>query len=560
MFDEDDLAEIRDSREEWAEDTLSPTLDRFGERTDEFTTDTGGQTVERLYTPEDVADLDYTEDLGFPGEEPYTRGVYPTMYRGRLWTMRQYAGFGTPEETNERFHYLLDQGQTGLSMAFDLPTQMGYDSDATMAQGEVGKSGVAIDTLRDFEKVFDGIPLDEVSTSMTINAPAAVLLAMYIAVGDKQGVDREQLRGTIQNDILKEYIARNTYIFPPEPSMRIITDIFEFCADETPKFNTISISGYHIREAGATAAQEIAFTLGDGIEYVETALDAGLDVDEFAPQLSFFFNAHNNILEEVAKFRAARRMWAKIMEERFDAQNPKSKQLKFHTQTAGSTLTAQQIDNNIVRVAYQALAAVLGGTQSLHTNGKDEALSIPTEDSVRTALRTQQILAHESGAADTIDPLAGSYYIESLTDDVEDEARGILDDVEQRGGMRQAVEEQWVQRQIQDVAFERQQEIEEKERVIVGVNEFEVDDDPEVDIEEVTEEDERQQVRGLEDVKDDRDEAAVDAALADLEDAAASDENVMPYIVDAVKAYASVGEICNTLRDVFGEHQPGAAV
>jgi methylmalonyl-CoA mutase N-terminal domain/subunit len=560
MFDEDDLAEIRDSREEWAEDTLSPTLDRFGERTDEFTTDTGGQTVERLYTPEDVADLDYTEDLGFPGEEPYTRGVYPTMYRGRLWTMRQYAGFGTPEETNERFHYLLDQGQTGLSMAFDLPTQMGYDSDATMAQGEVGKSGVAIDTLRDFEKVFDGIPLDEVSTSMTINAPAAVLLAMYIAVGDTLGVDREQLRGTIQNDILKEYIARNTYIFPPEPSMRIITDIFEFCADETPKFNTISISGYHIREAGATAAQEIAFTLGDGIEYVETALDAGLDVDEFAPQLSFFFNAHNNILEEVAKFRAARRMWAKIMEERFDAQNPKSKQLKFHTQTAGSTLTAQQIDNNIVRVAYQALAAVLGGTQSLHTNGKDEALSIPTEDSVRTALRTQQILAHESGAADTIDPLAGSYYIESLTDDVEDEARGILDDVEQRGGMRQAVEEQWVQRQIQDVAFERQQEIEEKERVIVGVNEFEVDDDPEVDIEEVTEEDERQQVRGLEDVKDDRDEAAVDAALADLEDAAASDENVMPYIVDAVKAYASVGEICNTLRDVFGEHQPGAAV
>ncbi|MXR21079.1 acyl-CoA mutase large subunit family protein [Halobacterium bonnevillei] len=560
MYDEDDLAEIRDSREEWAEDTLSPTLDRFGERTDEFTTDTGGQTVERLYTPEDVADLDYTEDLGFPGEDPYTRGVYPTMYRGRLWTMRQYAGFGTPEETNERFHYLLDQGQTGLSMAFDLPTQMGYDSDATMAQGEVGKSGVAIDTLRDFEKVFDGIPLDEVSTSMTINAPAAVLLAMYIAVGDKQGVDREQLRGTIQNDILKEYIARNTYIFPPEPSMRVITDIFEFCADETPKFNTISISGYHIREAGATAAQEIAFTLGDGIEYVETALDAGLDVDEFAPQLSFFFNAHNNILEEVAKFRAARRMWAKIMEERFDAQNPKSKQLKFHTQTAGSTLTAQQIDNNIVRVAYQALAAVLGGTQSLHTNGKDEALSIPTEDSVRTALRTQQILAHESGAADTIDPLAGSYYVESLTDDIEAEARGILEDVEQRGGMRQAVEEQWVQRQIQDVAFERQQEIEEKERVIVGVNEFEVDDEPEVDIEEVTAEDERQQVSGLEDVKDDRDEAAVEAALADLEDAAASDENVMPYIVDAVKAYASVGEICNTLRDVFGEHQPGAAV
>jgi methylmalonyl-CoA mutase N-terminal domain/subunit len=561
MYDSEDLERIRESRDEWEDDTLSPTLDRFGERKDEFTTDTGGQSVDRLYTPEDVSDLDYEDDLGFPGEDPYTRGVYPTMYRGRLWTMRQYAGFGTPKETNERFNYLLDQGQTGLSMAFDLPTQMGYDSDATMAQGEVGKSGVAIDTLADFEQVFEGIPLDEVSTSMTINAPASVLLAMYIAVGDQQGVDREELRGTIQNDILKEYIARNTYIFPPEPSMRIITDIFEFCAAETPKFNTISISGYHIREAGATAAQEIAFTLGDGIEYVQTALDAGLDVDEFAPQLSFFFNAHNNILEEVAKFRAARRMWAKIMEERFDAENPKSKQLKFHTQTAGSTLTAQQIDNNIVRVAYQALAAVLGGTQSLHTNGKDEALSIPTEESVQTALRTQQILAHESGAADTIDPLAGSYYVESLTDDIEEEAQEILDEVDQRGGMRQAVESQWVQRQIQDVAFERQQEVEAGDRVIVGVNEYETDgEEPEVDIEEVTAEDEQRKIDGLNAVKDERDEDAVEAALADLRDAANGDENVMPYIVDAVKAYASVGEICNTLRDVFGEHQPGAAV
>jgi methylmalonyl-CoA mutase N-terminal domain/subunit len=561
MYDSEDLERIRESRDEWAEETLSPTLDRFGERKDEFTTDTGGQSVDRLYTPDDIGDLDYEDDLGFPGEDPYTRGVYPTMYRGRLWTMRQYAGFGTPKETNERFNYLLDQGQTGLSMAFDLPTQMGYDSDADMAQGEVGKSGVAIDTLADFEQVFEGIPLDEVSTSMTINAPASVLLAMYIAVGDQQGVDREELRGTIQNDILKEYIARNTYIFPPEPSMRIITDIFEFCAEETPKFNTISISGYHIREAGATAAQEIAFTLGDGIEYVETALDAGLDVDEFAPQLSFFFNAHNNILEEVAKFRAARRMWAKIMEERFDAENPKSKQLKFHTQTAGSTLTAQQIDNNIVRVAYQALAAVLGGTQSLHTNGKDEALSIPTEESVQTALRTQQILAHESGAADTIDPLAGSYYVESLTDDIEDEAQEILDEADQRGGMRKAVESQWVQRQIQDVAFERQQEVEDGDRVIVGVNEYETEgDEPEVDIEEVTAEDEQRKVDGLNGVKDVRDEAAVEAALADLREAANGDENVMPYIVDAVKAYASVGEICNTLRDVFGEHQPGAAV
>ncbi|WP_128477754.1 acyl-CoA mutase large subunit family protein [Halorussus pelagicus] len=560
MFDADDLEEIREAREEWEDETVGPTVERFGERKEEFTTDTGGQEVKRLYTPDDAADLDYDEDLGFPGEEPYTRGPYSTMHRGRLWTMRQYAGFGTPEETNERFEYLIENGSSGLSMAFDLPTQMGYDSDAAMAAGEVGKSGVAIDSLHDMETVFDGIPLDEVSTSMTINAPASVLLAMYIAVGDKQGVDREELRGTIQNDLLKEYIARNTYIYPPEPSMRIITDIFEFCAEETPKFNTISISGYHVREAGATAAQELAFTLGNGIEYVEAATEAGLDVDEFAPQLSFFFNAHNNILEEVAKFRAARRMWAQIMEERFGAENPKSKQLKFHTQTAGSTLTAQQVDNNIVRVAYQALAAVLGGTQSLHTNGKDEALALPTEESVRTALRTQQILAHESGAADTIDPLAGSYYVESLTDGVEEDAFDILDTVDQKGGMLQAIEDQWVQRQIQDVAYERQREIEEKERVIVGVNEFEVDEDPEVDIQEVTEEDEQRQIDSLNDVKADRDDEEVEAKLDALREAAEGEENVMPYIVEAVKAYATVGEICGVMRDVFGEYKPGAAV
>ncbi|USZ69069.1 methylmalonyl-CoA mutase family protein [Halorussus salilacus] len=560
MFDADDLEEIREAREEWDEETVGPTVERFGERKEQFTTDTGGQEVERLYTPEDVADLDYEEDLGFPGEEPYTRGPYSTMHRGRLWTMRQYAGFGTPEETNERFEYLIENGSSGLSMAFDLPTQMGYDSDAGMAAGEVGKSGVAIDSLHDMETVFDGIPLDEVSTSMTINAPASVLLAMYIAVGDKQGVDREQLRGTIQNDLLKEYIARNTYIYPPEPSMRVITDIFEFCAAETPKFNTISISGYHVREAGATAAQELAFTLGNGIEYVEAATDAGLDVDEFAPQLSFFFNAHNNILEEVAKFRAARRMWAKIMDERFGAENPKSKQLKFHTQTAGSTLTAQQVDNNIVRVAYQALAAVLGGTQSLHTNGKDEALALPTEESVRTALRTQQILAHESGAADTIDPLAGSYYVESLTDDLEAEAFDILDTVDEKGGMRRAIEDQWVQRQIQDVAYERQREVEEGERVIVGVNEFEVDEEPEVDIQEVTAEEEQKQIDRLNAVKDDRDDEEVEARLAALREAAEGEENVMPYIVSAVKAYATVGEICNVLRETFGEYQPGTAV
>ena len=555
MFDDDDLAAIRDGKREWEEQTLDSTLSRFGERQERFRTDTGGQTVDRLYTPADVADIEYESDIGFPGEEPYTRGVYSTMPRGRLWTMRQYAGMGTAAETNERFRYLINEGSSGLSMAFDLPTQKGYDSDASMAAGEVGKAGVAIDTLRDMEVVFDGIPLDEVSTSMTINAPAAVLLAMYIAIGDQQGVSRESLRGTIQNDILKEYIARNLYIYPPESSMRLITDIFEFCGTETPNFNTISISGYHIREAGSTAAQEIAFTLGNGIEYVQAAIDAGLNVDDFAPQLSFFFNAHNNIFEEVAKFRAARRMWAKIIEDRFDATNPKSKQLKFHTQTGGSTLTAQQVENNVVRVAYQALAAVLGGTQSLHTNGKDEALSLPTEQSVRTALRTQQILAHESGAADTIDPLAGSYYVESLTDEIETEAFEIIEEVDRRGGMLEAVKSRWVQRQIQDVAFERQQEIEAGERVIVGVNEFEVDEDPHVDIEEVDEADEERQKQRLKTVKEERDTDAVESTLKDVRETAQGDGNMMPPIIDAVKAYATVGEVSDVLREEFGEYR-----
>ncbi|AQL41833.1 methylmalonyl-CoA mutase [Halorientalis sp. IM1011] len=557
MFDEEDLREIRSAKADWDEESVQPTVERFGERKETFTTDTEGQTVDRLYTPADVADIDYDEDLSFPGEEPYTRGVYPTMYRGRLWTMRQYAGMGTASETNERFNYLLDEGQTGLSMAFDLPTQMGYDSDNAMAAGEVGKTGVAIDSLSDMETVFEGIPLDEVSTSMTINAPASVLLAMYIAVGDQQGVDREELRGTIQNDVLKEYIARNTYIYPPEQSMRIITDIFEFCAAEVPNFNTISISGYHIREAGSTAAQEIAFTLGNGIEYVEAAIEAGLDVDEFAPQLSFFFASYNNILEEVAKFRAARRMWYKIMEERFDAENPKSKQLKFHTQTAGSTLTAQQVENNVVRVAYQALAAVLGGTQSLHTNGKDEAVGLPTEESVRTALRTQQILAHESGAADTIDPLGGSYYVESLTDELEEEAFDLLDRIDDKGGMLPAIEDQWVQREIQDVAFERQREQEEGERVIVGVNEYQVEEEEDVDIEEVDESLEAQQQETLAEVREDRDDEEVEAKLEAIREAARGDENLMPYLVDAVKVYATTGEICDAMRDVFGEYQGG---
>ncbi|EMA40570.1 acyl-CoA mutase large subunit family protein [Halococcus hamelinensis] len=560
MFDPDDLAAIRSAKDEWEDDTLDPVLDRFGERKEAFTTDTDGHTVDRLYTPDDLADHEYDEAFGFPGEEPFTRGVYPTMYRGRLWTMRQYAGMGTARETNERYQYLIDEGQTGLSMAFDLPTQMGYDSDNEMAAGEVGKSGVAIDSIHDMETVFEGISLDDVSTSMTINAPASVLLAMYIAVGDRKGVPREELRGTIQNDVLKEYVARNTYIYPPEPSMRIITDIFEFCAEEVPNFNTISISGYHIREAGSSAAQEIAFTLGDGIQYVEAALDAGLAVEEFAPQLSFFFASYNNVFEEVAKFRAARRMWAKIMDERFGTDDPDSKKLKFHTQTAGSTLTAQQIDNNVVRVAYQALAAVLGGTQSLHTNGKDEALALPTEKSVRTALRTQQILAHESGAADTVDPLAGSYYVESLTDELEEEAFEILDTVDEKGGMLRAIEDQWVQRQVQDVAFERQREIDEGERTIVGVNEYQVDEEPEVDIEEVTEEDQERQRERLQTVRDERDDEAAEDALAAVHDAAAGDANLMPYLVDAVKAEATTGEICDAMREVFGEHQGGAAL
>ncbi len=561
MFDPAELDEIRSAKQEWESETAEPTLERFGERKERFVTDTGGQEVDRLYTPEDVGDVDYQEDISYPGEEPYTRGPYSTMHRGRLWTMRQYAGMGSPAETNERFSYLLDQGSSGLSMAFDLPTQMGYDSTAAMADGEVGKSGVAIDTLHDMETVFDEIPLGEVSTSMTINAPAAVLLAMYVAVGDRQGVDREELRGTIQNDIMKEYISRNLYIYPPEPSMRLITDTFEFCAAETPSFNTISISGYHIREAGSTAAQEVAFTLANGIEYANRAVEAGLDVDSFAPQLSFFFNAHNNILEEAAKFRAARRMWAKIIDEQFDSDNPKSKQLKFHTQTGGSTLTAQQIENNVVRVAYQALAAVLGGTQSLHTNGKDEALSLPTEESVRTALRTQQILAHESGAADTIDPLAGSYYVESLTDGIEEEAFEIIDEINERGGMLQAVREQWVQRQIQDVAFERQQEIEKGERVIVGVNKFEVEDEaPEMDLEEVDPKQEQRQKENLEQIKADRDDDAVESALEAVRDAAQSGTNLMIPIIDAVKTYATVQEICDVLRDEFGEYQPGASI
>ena len=510
----------------------------------------------RLYTPLDLEDFDYERDLGFPGQYPFTRGVQPTMYRGRFWTMRQYAGFGTAEESNQRYKYLLSQGQTGLSVAFDLPTQIGYDSDHPMAAGEVGKVGVAIDTLADMEILFDGIDLSKVSTSMTINAPASVLLAMYIAVAEKHGVTPDQLRGTIQNDILKEYAARGTYIFPPKPSMRLITNIFEYCSKHVPQWNTISISGYHIREAGATAVQEVAFTLADGIAYVEAAIKAGLDVDEFAGRLSFFWNAHNNVLEEVAKFRAARRLWAKIMKERFGAKNERSMMLRFHTQTAGSMLTAQQPDNNIIRVTLQTVAAVLGGTQSLHTNSRDEALALPTEDSVRIALRTQQIVAYESGLADVIDPLGGSYYIEALTNQIEQEAAEYIKKIDEMGGAVAAIEKGFIQQEIQNSAYKWQMEVENGQRIIVGVNKFQMEEKPVEGLLKVDASVGENQCRKLAEVKAKRDNAAVQAKLAALEEACKDESvNLMPFILDAVKVYATLGEICGVMRKVFGEYE-----
>ncbi len=549
-----DFEKIKEEKERWESTTVKKVTDRFPERKKEFRS-YSGIPIERLYTPADIEDMDYLEDLGFPGEYPYTRGVQPTMYRGRFWTMRQYAGFGTAKESNERYKYLLSQGQTGLSIAFDLPTQMGYDSDNPLVSGEVGKVGVAIDSLEDMEVLFSGIPLDKVSTSMTINSTAAILLSMYMAIAEKQGIPFDKLRGTIQNDILKEYIARGTYIYPPRPSMRLITDIFEFCAKNIPRWNTISISGYHIREAGSTAPQEIAFTLADGITYVEAAISKGLDVDEFAPRLSFFFNAHNNLLEEVAKFRAARRMWAKIMKDRFKAKNPKSMMLRFHTQTAGSMLTAQQPDNNIVRVTIQALAAVLGGTQSLHTNSRDEALSLPTEDSVRIALRTQQIIAYESGVPDTVDPLAGSYYIEAMTNRIEKEAWEYIEKIDKIGGMVKAIEEGYVQKEIQDSAYKFQKEVESKERIIVGVNEFKIEEDVKPKILKVDPEIERIQVEKLKALRARRDNNAVKVALSVLKEKAKTDENLVPYIFEAVKVYATLGEISDVLREVFGVYE-----
>jgi methylmalonyl-CoA mutase N-terminal domain/subunit len=502
-----------------------------------------------------MGEIDYEAKLGFPGQYPFTRGVQPSMYRGRFWTMRQYAGFGTARESNERYKYLLRQGQMGLSVAFDLCTQIGYDSDHPMSRGEVGKVGVAIDSLEDMEILLDGIPLDKVSTSMTMNAPASVLLAMYIAVGENQGVPRQRLSGTVQNDILKEYVSRGTYIYPPEHSMRLVTDTFAFCSKEVPRWNFISISGYHIREAGATAAQEIGFTLANAIAYVEAALENGLKIDKFAPRISFFFNAHNDLLEEVAKFRAARRMWAKIMKERFGAKDPRSMMLRFHTQTAGSTLTAQQPENNVARVTIQTLAAVLGGTQSLHTNSRDEALALPTEKSALIALRTQQIVAYESGVAATIDPLGGSFYVEALTDRLEREAMNYIERIDEMGGAVAAIESGYMQKEIQNSAYRHQIDVEKKERIIVGVNEYVLEEEPETEILHIDPSVEEEQLARLQALKKRRDAGKVGKALDNLRSAAEGSDNLMPHILDAVKVYATLGEICGILREVFGEYR-----
>jgi methylmalonyl-CoA mutase N-terminal domain/subunit len=542
------------------EEKVTKVLQKMPERRPDFV-NTSGIPLARVYTPLDMEGFDYLAKLGLPGQYPYTRAVQPTAYRGRYWTMRQYAGFGSAEETNERYHFLLKSGQTGLSVAFDLPTQIGYDSDHPLAQGEVGKVGVSIDSLWDMERLFAGIPLDQVSTSMTINSPCAVLLAMYLAIAEKQGIGFNKLRGTVQNDILKEYSSRGTYIFPPRPSMRLITDIFAYCTKEVPQWNTISISGYHMREAGSTAVQEIAFTLANGIAYVDAAIKAGMQVDEFGPRLSFFFNAHSDFLEEVAKFRAARRLWAKIMKERFGAQDPRSQMLRFHTQTAGCTLTAQQPLNNIMRVAFQALSAVLGGTQSLHTNSFDEALALPSELAVQVALRSQQVVAYETAVCDTVDPLAGSYYIENLTDEVEARAQDYIDQIDRLGGAVGAIEKGFVQKEIGASAYRYQQEIEKGQRVVVGLNRFQVAEeekpsgllkvDPAVG---------EKQVARLAELKSSRDNAAVQQALAALKAAAQGPDNLMPPILKAVRSLATLGEVCDTLRAVFGEYEAPALV
>jgi len=554
------LWDIKSKYNEWLENNYKKTLDKFGERKQEFKT-ISGKKVEALYSPATIREINYTEEIGFPGEYPFTRGIQPSMFRGKLWTMRQYAGFGSAAESNKRYKFLLEQGQTGLSVAFDLPTQIGYDSDHYLAAGEIGKVGVAIDSLADMEVLFEGIPLDKVSTSMTINAPSAVLLAMYMVVAEKSGISFDKLTGTIQNDILIEYIARGTYIFPPKPSMRLITDIFKFCEEKLPKWNTISISGYHIREAGSTAAQEVGFTLANGIAYVNAAIKAGLDINSFGTRLSFFFNAYTDILEEVAKYRAARRLWAKIMKNRFEATNPKAMMIRFHTQTAGSTLTAQQPENNIVRVAIQTLAAILGGTQSLHTNSYDEALGLPTEDSVRIALRTQQIVGYESGVTNTIDPLAGSYYIEELTRLIEDEAEEYIQKIDDLGGMEDAIEKGYVQQAIQDSAYKLQKSVETQDNIVVGVNKFASNEKTKTKILTLDQKIEKLQIERLTKLKASRNTEKVNQLLESIREAAkCSSTNLFPPILEAVREYVTLGEICDVLRDVFGEYRENVIV
>ncbi|TFH36346.1 MAG: methylmalonyl-CoA mutase [Anaerolineales bacterium] len=548
------MKSLEDNYRSWEKQVLDPSLEKLPERKAQFSSPSGIER-QRLYLPVETT-ANYEEQLGFPSEYPFTRGVQPTMYRGRLWTMRQYAGYATAEATNARFKYLLDQGQTGLSVAFDLPTQIGYDADDPLATGEIGKVGVSISSLEDMLQLFDGIPLERVSTSMTINAPAAILLAMYVATAKHQGLDPRKLRGTIQNDILKEYIARGTYIFPPSPSMRLITDVFQYCHEHIPHWNTISVSGYHIREAGSTAVQEIAFTLSDAIAYLEAALRAGLEVDEVAPQIAFFFNAHNDFLEEIAKFRAARRMWARIMRQRFNAQDPRSLRLRFHTQTAGSTLTAQQPANNIVRVTLQALAAVLGGTQSLHTNSMDEALGLPSEHAVQVALRTQQIVAEESGVADTIDPLAGSFAIEQMTDEIERLAEDYIKRIDDLGGALAAVDAGFMQREIQEAAYQTQKAIERGEATVVGVNAYTTNETPDFHPLSVDRQIESKQRQRLEQLRQNRDPARVDHAMTQIREAAESDRNLIPLFIEAVESDVTLGEICNVLRDRWGEYRP----
>ena len=555
MFDDKALERIRAGKDNWEKTTLGKTLSKAPERKAMFTS-ISGTPVERLYTPLDVQGLDYERDLGYPGQFPFTRGVQPTMYRGRYWTMRQYAGFGNARESNARYRYLLEQGQTGLSVAFDLPTQAGYDSDHPLSMGEVGKVGVAIDSLDDMKILFDGIPLDKVTTSMTINAPATVLLAMYLAIAEEQGVPFDKVGGTVQNDILKEIICRGQYIFPPKPSMRLTVDLIDYCFKNVPKWNTISISGYHIREAGSTAAQEMAFTIADGIAYVQACVDRGLAVDSFAPRLSFFFNAFTNVLEEVAKFRAGRRVWARIMKERFGAKDPRSMMMRYHVQTGGVTLTAQQPLNNIVRVALQAYAAALGGCQSLHTNSYDEALCLPTQQAVTVALRTQQIVAEESGATDTIDPLAGSYFVEAMTDKIEADIEEYIKKIDAMGGTLAAIEQGYIQKEIQDSAYRFQKEIETGERVYVGINKYTMEEPEPANLLKVDMKVGEIEAAKLKKLRAERNQARWKAALQRLREVSQSEENVMPAVIDAVKARATIGEICDVWREVFGEYRP----